>query len=276
MGFKAFDFETVVYSDEGHPVRITPGYYNCIFEIDSSDYFECSTRVRPGQMSDLKNDNLFSCYALFEWVGYQLVQYREPKKEDHEPGEEGEENDDHIPLIRLQVRNPESVKSEEGYTRPAMRWIEKKGVNHISRTWTPRGLHTHFADLRSSFRRNTGGQPYPKKLMGQISDADFLKMGFLDELRHPCAENLWEFPDQPISCFFPEMSEDFGLTEGEQGKDKEIRSRERRGIGDLKIYRHRVSTGESGRRAGRNGDRKDEEWEGREETRGEERREDRE
>jgi hypothetical protein len=137
---------------------------------------------------------------MFEWVGYQLVKYkRQPRGE--EP--EGPEAEELIPLIRLKVKNPATTELPASYVRPSDAFLQRRGANIISRTWTPSGLHRQFQELRRALRSeaNQQGQPFPATLKPEVPDRDFEENGFLDISPHPYATNLYERPIQDTELY---------------------------------------------------------------------------
>jgi hypothetical protein len=193
--FNRFDDESYKTDDDGTVISIESNRQNCIFEIDASEFFERSTMIQYGQTEyETENENLFSCYNVFEWVGYQLVKYQHPK----------DDRDELIPLIRLKVKNPETAVFAADYLKPSADWIRKKGQNACSRTWSPSGLHSQFTGLRESLRREATkqGKPFPANLMADVTDAFFKKHGFAsDENPYPENYNLYDRPEQDGSNY---------------------------------------------------------------------------
>lgn len=114
---------------------------NILFEIDISEYNRRSTLIQQHQTRYNEDECLLSCYNIYEWKGYRVL--------------------NGIPIVSLKVlnfeeycdRNTGSIKGAQHGDVP-MAWLEKKGEVTRTRDMTPAQLDFHIRALFSSHDRN--------------------------------------------------------------------------------------------------------------------------
>ena len=112
-------------------------YQNVIFEIDTSNFPNFSTIIKPHQTAYDESESLLSCYNIYKWKGLRVV------------------ND--IMIISLEVMNPELVRDMDKkeitglHNNLPTEWLGKKGEIMRTRYITPATLINNVKSLFESY-----------------------------------------------------------------------------------------------------------------------------
>eukprot|EP01127_Copromyxa_protea_P001314 TRINITY_DN11339_c0_g1_i1.p1 TRINITY_DN11339_c0_g1~~TRINITY_DN11339_c0_g1_i1.p1 ORF type:complete len:1011 (-),score=223.41 TRINITY_DN11339_c0_g1_i1:30-3023(-) len=143
-------------------------HHNCIFEIDTSTWPDNSTIHETNSPGNPKFTNLFTCYNIFEWTGYHVVNFRGAQ----------------VPVIQLQVcpysrllqSEEEPFPSLDHYRLSLPRFSISR--RHIS----AKKLHVNFVELCKRY------SPYIPILQPVVAQTT----------GHPYKEDFTKIPEQDM------------------------------------------------------------------------------
>jgi len=137
-------------------------YTNVIFEIDISEFPNFTTLLHPSTQTpktsevEAEKECLLSCYNIYEWTGYKLVEYNRYCQVDGNDVHDGGV----IPVVSLKVKlyyleNDFEHNAVGGITDLPQQfleeWLNHKGETSRNRFISPINLHSHFQSLIKSY-----------------------------------------------------------------------------------------------------------------------------